>query len=82
MTVQRAGSTPVSRPAELEQVVLDQAGDLDLAHELEAGGLDLLDPGGLTGALLALLRVPHHVSGEQILRTEQTFSVIEACSTG
>jgi len=34
----------------------------------------------LTGVLLTLLRVPHTVSGDQILRTHQTFSVIEACS--
>lgn len=34
----------------------------------------------LTGALLSLLRIPHHVAGEQILRTDQTFSVIETCS--
>jgi EpsI family protein len=34
----------------------------------------------LTGVLLTLLRVPHHVAGEQILRTHQTFSVIESCS--
>jgi exosortase len=34
----------------------------------------------LTGVLLTLLRVPHLVAGEQILRTRQTFSVIEACS--
>lgn len=34
----------------------------------------------LTGALLTLLRVPHYVAGEQILRTSQTFSVIETCS--
>ena len=34
----------------------------------------------LTGVLLSLLRIPHHVAGEQILRTSQTFSVIETCS--
>src|SRR5262249_23980929 len=34
----------------------------------------------LTGVLLTLLRVPHTVAGDQILRTQQTFSVIEACS--
>ncbi len=34
----------------------------------------------LTGVLLGALRVPHHVAGEQILRTRQTFSVIESCS--
>jgi exosortase len=34
----------------------------------------------LTGVLLGVLRVPHHVAGEQILRTHQTFSVIESCS--
>ena len=39
-----------------------------------------LSTADLTGALLSLLRVPHHVAGEQILRTNQTFSVIETCS--
>ena len=34
----------------------------------------------LTGVLLSLLQIPHHVAGEQILRTSQTFSVIETCS--
>src|SRR5262245_51876829 len=34
----------------------------------------------LTGVLLTLLHVPHTVSGDQILRQAQTFSVIEACS--
>jgi len=34
----------------------------------------------LTGVLLGLLGIPHHVAGEQILRTRQTFSVIESCS--
>ncbi len=34
----------------------------------------------LTGVLLGWLRIPHHVAGEQILRTRQTFTVIEACS--
>jgi exosortase len=34
----------------------------------------------LTGILLGALGIPHHVAGEQIQRTRQTFSVIEACS--
>lgn len=34
----------------------------------------------MSGALLYLLGVPHFVAGEQILRTEATFSVIESCS--
>src|SRR5262245_19826768 len=34
----------------------------------------------LTGVLLGALGIPHHVAGEQIQRTRQTFSVIEACS--
>jgi EpsI family protein len=34
----------------------------------------------LTGVFLSLLRIPHHISGDQILGTSQTFSVIESCS--
>lgn len=34
----------------------------------------------IAGFFLYLLEVPHYVAGEQILRTEQTFSVIESCS--
>ena len=33
-----------------------------------------------SGVLLSLLRVPHSVAGDQILRPQQTFSVIETCS--
>ncbi len=34
----------------------------------------------IAGFFLYLLEVPHYVAGEQILRTEHTFSVIESCS--
>jgi exosortase len=34
----------------------------------------------LAGALLSALGIPHHVAGEQIVRSRATFSVIEACS--
>lgn len=34
----------------------------------------------LTGVFLTWLGIPHHVTGDQILGTTQTFSVIESCS--
>jgi len=34
----------------------------------------------LAGVLLEMLGIPHHVAGEQILGTHQTYAVIETCS--
>lgn len=46
----------------------------EVVYQLQIGTTDL------TGRLLYALGIPHFISGEQILRERNTFSVIEACS--